>query len=52
MLGSDMLSAMHGMQFMEWARPVCEQLVAWGYFADYIDPCSGLPVRLLVALHK
>ena len=35
-------------QFMEWARAVCAALAARGCWADYIDPCSGLPVRLCV----
>eukprot|EP00854_Cymbomonas_tetramitiformis_P005610 gene5610-6795_t len=30
--------------FMEWAKAVCEILIAKGYWADYIDPCSGLPM--------
>lgn len=29
-------------QFVEFAREVCGQLQAQGYWADYIDPCSGL----------
>lgn len=31
-------------QFMAFAVKVCEQLALQGYWADYIDPCSGLPV--------
>mmetsp|Transcript_32132 Transcript_32132/g.91142 ORF Transcript_32132/g.91142 Transcript_32132/m.91142 type:complete len:164 (+) Transcript_32132:95-586(+) len=31
-------------RFMHWAKAVCEQLQAWGHWADYIDPCSGLPM--------
>jgi hypothetical protein len=30
--------------YMEFARTLCEKLVAKGYWADYIDPCSGLPM--------
>ena len=30
--------------FVAWAQAVCERLDAEGYWADYIDPCSGLPV--------
>ena len=35
-------------QFVAWAKAVCEHLKASGFsgFMDYIDPCSGLPVRL------
>ena len=29
---------------MEWAKAVCVKLETEGYWADYIDPCSGLPV--------
>ena len=36
--------SMH-MQFMDWSKAICELLVSWGFWADYIDPCSGLPVR-------
>jgi len=32
------------LQFMSFAKPVCERLEAAGYWADYIDPCSGLPM--------
>lgn len=31
-------------QFMAWAKAVCDKLIAQGHWADYIDPCSGLPV--------
>ncbi|KAL4427793.1 hypothetical protein ABPG75_001882 [Micractinium tetrahymenae] len=31
-------------RFMEFAKAVCERLVALGHWADYIDPCSGLPM--------
>eukprot|EP00199_Chlamydomonas_sp_CCMP681_P003017 CAMPEP_0119107446 /NCGR_PEP_ID=MMETSP1180-20130426/10186_1 /TAXON_ID=3052 ORGANISM="Chlamydomonas cf sp, Strain CCMP681" /NCGR_SAMPLE_ID=MMETSP1180 /ASSEMBLY_ACC=CAM_ASM_000741 /LENGTH=167 /DNA_ID=CAMNT_0007092933 /DNA_START=49 /DNA_END=552 /DNA_ORIENTATION=+ len=31
-------------QFMAWAKPLCERLMAQGHWADYIDPCSGLPM--------
>lgn len=29
---------------MEFAKAVCERLAAAGHWADYIDPCSGLPM--------
>jgi hypothetical protein len=31
-------------QFMEWSQCVCSKLQEQGYWCDYIDPCSGLPV--------
>ena len=31
-------------QFMEFGKKLCEILVGLGYWADYIDPCSGLPM--------
>jgi len=31
-------------RFAEWAKAVCEKLNSAGYWADYIDPCSGLPM--------
>lgn len=31
--------------FSDWAAALCHELDARGYFADYIDPCSGLPMR-------
>lgn len=31
-------------QFVEWAKGVCEKIITSGYFADYLDPASGLPV--------
>ena len=31
---------------MELAKGICEEFIVLGYWADYIDPCSGLPVRL------
>ncbi|GAB4816225.1 hypothetical protein N2152v2_003271 [Parachlorella kessleri] len=31
-------------RFMSFAKPICEKLEAAGYWADYIDPCSGLPM--------
>jgi Methylmalonic aciduria and homocystinuria type D protein len=34
-------------QFMAFAKAVCDRLVSLGHWADYIDPCSGLPVRPL-----
>lgn len=31
-------------QFVEWAVAVCGRLSSAGYWCDYIDPCSGLPM--------
>ena len=31
-------------RFMEFAAEVCRRLAAAGHWADYIDPCSGLPM--------
>ena len=31
---------------MTLAQVLCDELIADGYWADYIDPCSGLPVSL------
>lgn len=31
-------------RFMSWASQVCDTLVARGFWADFIDPCSGLPM--------
>ncbi|GLC38013.1 hypothetical protein PLESTB_000446100 [Pleodorina starrii] len=31
-------------RFMAWAKTVCDQLTTAGHWADYIDPCSGLPM--------
>lgn len=28
--------------FMDFAKALCDMLIAQGHFADYIDPCSGL----------
>jgi hypothetical protein len=33
------------MQFMSFSKRVCASLSAAGYWADYADPCSGLPVH-------
>lgn len=30
--------------FMEFAATVCKEITASNYWADYIDPCSGLPM--------
>mmetsp|Transcript_7115 Transcript_7115/g.10026 ORF Transcript_7115/g.10026 Transcript_7115/m.10026 type:complete len:191 (+) Transcript_7115:3-575(+) len=30
--------------FSDWARHVCERLATQGHWADFIDPCSGLPM--------
>lgn len=32
------------LQFMEFAKIICGELAAAGHWADYIDPCSGLPM--------
>jgi Methylmalonic aciduria and homocystinuria type D protein len=31
--------------FVHWAQQVCDRLKQQGHWCDYIDPCSGLPVR-------
>jgi hypothetical protein len=31
-------------QFVEFAKATCSKLEDQGYWADYIDPCSGLPM--------
>ena len=31
-------------QFQKLAKAVCDALIAEGHWADYIDPCSGLPM--------
>ncbi|CAB9510202.1 homocystinuria type D homolog, mitochondrial [Seminavis robusta] len=30
--------------FIDFARDFCEKVLAQGYWADFIDPCSGLPM--------
>jgi ATP-dependent Lon protease len=30
---------------MTLAQVLCDELIVEGHWADYIDPCSGLPVR-------
>ena len=35
-------------QFVSFASVLCKQLREAGFWADYIDPCSGLPVRARV----
>jgi hypothetical protein len=32
------------MQFVDFAKQVCELLISQGHWADYLDPASGLPV--------
>lgn len=32
------------LQFVQWASHVCNKLTAQGFWCDYIDPCSGLPM--------
>ena len=34
-------------KFLTFGKYICEQLRAKGYWADYIDPCSGLPMMTL-----
>mmetsp|Transcript_19163 Transcript_19163/g.24864 ORF Transcript_19163/g.24864 Transcript_19163/m.24864 type:complete len:172 (-) Transcript_19163:1008-1523(-) len=29
--------------FVAFANELCQELISMGYWADYIDPCSGLP---------
>ena len=31
-------------KFLDFGKFVCENLRSKGYWADYIDPCSGLPM--------
>eukprot|EP00878_Enallax_costatus_P008273 GHUV01008649.1.p1 GENE.GHUV01008649.1~~GHUV01008649.1.p1 ORF type:complete len:175 (+),score=26.50 GHUV01008649.1:208-732(+) len=31
-------------RFMAWSQCICSKLQAQGYWCDYIDPCSGLPM--------
>ena len=31
-------------QFMEFGKHICQVIRSKGYWADYIDPCSGLPM--------
>eukprot|EP00882_Tetradesmus_deserticola_P028637 GHRQ01031906.1.p1 GENE.GHRQ01031906.1~~GHRQ01031906.1.p1 ORF type:complete len:178 (+),score=14.11 GHRQ01031906.1:42-575(+) len=37
-------------RFMVWAKCVCGKLQDRGYWCDYIDPCSGLPVSCIQGL--
>ena len=30
--------------FIKWAHGVCHEIIDKGFWADFIDPCSGLPV--------
>jgi Methylmalonic aciduria and homocystinuria type D protein len=32
------------LQFLEFGEELCGKLRRLGYWADYIDPCSGLPM--------
>lgn len=32
-------------RFVAWSSCICQELEKHGYWGDYIDPCSGLPVR-------
>ncbi len=38
-------------QVVAWARSVVERATAEGFWADLIDPCSGLPVRRTTRAH-
>ncbi|KAK9816425.1 hypothetical protein WJX72_000083 [[Myrmecia] bisecta] len=31
-------------RFMTFAKAICDMLLSQGHWADYIDPCSGLPM--------
>jgi hypothetical protein len=31
-------------QFVAWSSRICQKLITQGHWADYIDPCSGLPM--------
>lgn len=42
------LSPLPPLQFADFAKPLCQELRALGHWADYIDPCSGLPVRTFI----
>lgn len=35
--------------FVDFAQHVCAKLIEKGYWADFIDPCSGLPVSKRLA---
>jgi hypothetical protein len=37
-------------QFAEFAEQVVAALEAEGHWADFIDPCSGLPVRAKIVM--
>ena len=37
---------------MTLAQVLCDELIVEGFWADYIDPCSGLPVRNVRSLVK
>jgi Methylmalonic aciduria and homocystinuria type D protein len=37
--------------FMNFARALCDKIRSAGYWADFIDPCSGLPM-LTINGHK
>ena len=32
-------------RFVAWSSKLCQVLIEQGYWADYIDPCSGLPAN-------
>lgn len=46
MMSFPVLTVRLDMQFMEFAKGVCNKATDRGHWADYIDPCSGLPVCL------
>ncbi len=35
-------------KFMKFAKCLCEDIISLGYWADYIDPCSGLAVTFSI----
>jgi hypothetical protein len=36
------------LQFVTWSKELCANLEREGFWADYIDPCSGMPVSFCV----
>jgi hypothetical protein len=38
------IASFWNLQFLEFGKELCERIRAMGYWADYIDPCSGLPM--------
>jgi hypothetical protein len=37
-------SLLHSSKFLDFGKYICQSLRSKGYWADYIDPCSGLPM--------